>query len=169
MRLSTRARYALRMMLDVAKNGGEDAPVSLAAVAKHTKISRRYMEHLARDLRNRRLLRGVCGKQGGYLLAKPAAEINLREIIEAAIGPVSILDCLQDPGICMLTDECECRPVYHLINQRIISVLEEFTLADLRDPLLRTGIQTKLAASSSLGGTDGRTIGRGEGTQARQR
>ena len=171
MKLSTRARYALRLMLDVAKNGGEDAPVSLAAVAKHTKISRKYMEHLARDLKNRRLLRGVCGKQGGYLLAKPAAEITLREIIEAAIGPISILDCLQDPGICMLTDECECRPVYNLMNQRIISVLEEFTLADLRDPLLKKGIQTKLVASSStsLGGTDGRTVGRGEGAQARQR
>lgn len=165
MRLSTRARYALRMMLDVAKSGGENAPVSLAAVAKHTNISRRYMEHLARDLRNRRLLRGVRGKQGGYLLAKHATEITLREIIEAAIGPISILDCLQDPGICMMADDCECRPVYHLVNHRIIGVFEEFSLADLRDPLLKKGIQTKLVASSftSRGGTDGRTVGRGEG------
>ncbi len=134
MRLSTRARYALRMMLDVAKNHGEDAPVSLASVAKRTGLSRGYLEQLAGGLRAQGLLRGVCGKQGGYFLARPASEITLRAIIEAVIGPVSILECLHHPSVCIQNDLCECQVVYRLINRRITEVLEEFTLADLRDP-----------------------------------
>lgn len=141
MKLSTRARYALRMMLDIAKNGGDAGHVSLTDVSKRTGISRGYMEQLATALRNRRLLHGLCGKQGGYRLAKTAEEITLREIIEAAIGPISILDCLEDPGTCMLTDQCECRPVYSLINRGITRVMDEFTLADLESGKPRTLIQ----------------------------
>jgi Rrf2 family protein len=134
MRLSTRARYALRMMLDVAKNGGEASPVSLATVSERTGISRGYLEQLALALRNARLVRGVAGRYGGYKLIAPPSRISLKQIIEAAIGPVYLVDCLEDPTTCPRAEFCECRIVYALINNRIAEVLREYSLADLLEP-----------------------------------
>lgn len=134
MRLSTRGRYALRMMLDIAKNGDDGAPVSLSSVAERTGISHGYLEQLAPSLRAGRLVRSVAGRHGGYRLAAPASEITIRTIIEASIGPVSVVDCVDDPDSCLRADFCECRVVYALINQRIAEVLDEYTLEDLLDP-----------------------------------
>ena len=145
MRLSTRARYALRMMLDIAKYQKETVPVSLADVAKRTKISRGYLEQLVIALKSGRLLRGVRGKNGGYLLQKRPEETSLRAIIEAAIGPISILDCLESPGSCLRTDYCECRLVYVMINRRIVDVLEEFSLADLKNPSWMAAMRRNLS------------------------
>ena len=77
MRVSTRARYALRLMLDVARNGVDNGPVSLSSVAKRTAISRGYLEQVALSLRSASLLRGVCGRRGGYRLAAAAEEITV--------------------------------------------------------------------------------------------
>ncbi len=134
LKLSTRARYALRMMLDIAKEGGEEGPVSLSGVSKRTRVSRGYLEQLALALRNAGLLQGYLGKQGGYRLSRPAREIRLQEIVEAAIGPIAILDCLVAPETCSQVESCECRLLYELINKRIVEAFAGFTLEDLRDP-----------------------------------
>lgn len=133
MRISTRGRYALRLMLDVARHGADGQPVSLAAVAERTGISRGYLEQLAQSLRSARLVRGVAGRHGGYKLAKTTSEITLGRILEAAIGPICVVDCVDDPESCPRSEFCECRLVYGLINRRIAEVLDEFTLADLLD------------------------------------
>lgn len=132
MKLSTRPRYALRLMLEVARRAGE-GPVSLAEVSRQTHLSRPYLEQLALALRNARLVKGVCGKGGGYLLSRTPGEITVREILEAVMGPIAIVECVDDPASCMLAEFCECRPVYGLINQRIVEALSGFTLADLLD------------------------------------
>ena len=134
MKISTRGRYALRMMLDVARQGGEQSPVSLASVAHRTGISHGYLEQVALSLKSARLVRGVAGRHGGYTLAKPAHEITIRQIIEATIGPICVVDCVDEPEACLRAEFCECRLVYALINQRIGEVLDEFTLGDLADP-----------------------------------
>ena len=134
MKISTRGRYALRMMLDVARNGGQDSPVSLASVSERTGISHGYLEQVALALRSARLVRGVAGRHGGYKLSSPPGKITIRQIIEATLGPVCVVDCVDEPEACPRADYCECRVVYALINQKIAEVLEEFTLADLADP-----------------------------------
>ncbi len=144
MRLSTRARYALRMMLDLAKHGEGGQLVSLADVAERTDCSRGYLEQLAAALRRQRLIHGVAGKGGGYRLTRAPSDTTLREIIEASIGKISILDCLEDASTCMRADACECRLVYSLINTRITQVLEDFTLADLLDPKLKLKVKLQL-------------------------
>lgn len=146
MRLSTRARYALRMMLDVARNGRTGDPVSLANVAERTGISRGYLEQLALALRSARLVRGVSGRHGGYKLTTPPTEITVGQIVEAAIGPVYLVDCLEDPTTCVRAEYCECRVIYALINRRIQEVLREYTLADLLDP---SWIQRRPSAQAS--------------------
>jgi Rrf2 family protein len=134
MKLSTRARYALRMMLDVARNGANGDPVSLTTVAERTDISRAYLEQVALGLRAARLLRGVSGRRGGYRLAAPPSEITVGQVLEASIGPICLVDCLEDAALCPRSEYCECRLVYGLINKRIADVLQAYTLADLLDP-----------------------------------
>ena len=134
MRISTRGRYALRMMLDIAKNGTSTSPVSLSAVSERTEISHGYLEQLAPALRAARLVKSVAGRHGGYRLAAPASEISIRQIIEASIGPVCVVDCVDEPESCLRADLCECRVVYSLINQRVAQVLDDFSLEDLLDP-----------------------------------
>ena len=148
-------------MLDVARHD-DGTPVSLATVAARTDLSRAYLEQLAISLRNSRLLRGVCGKGGGYRLARPADEITVRDIVEAAIGPINVVDCLEDPMTCMRVDFCECRPVYALINNRVAEVLEGFTLANLLDPSwMRGGAATLEEEPAEVGaGQHERTTGR---------
>ncbi len=131
MKFSTRARYALRMMVEVARQSDGYAKVSLKRVARETNLSRRYLEQLAIGLKNASLIRGTTGKGGGYLLARSADQITVREIVEAAIGPINIVECVRQPESCLRVDCCECRPIYRQINQRIIEALKDISLADL--------------------------------------
>ena len=131
MKLSTRARYALRMLIEIARLGDGQSAVNLTRVAEETSLSRRYLEQLAIALKSASLLRGVSGRFGGYVLGRPPEEICVRDVIEASIGPVSVVDCVRDPEACDRSDGCECRWVYAVINERIVDVLNDITLADL--------------------------------------
>jgi Rrf2 family iron-sulfur cluster assembly transcriptional regulator len=134
MKLSTRARYALRMMVVFARHtDGQPQVVSLNEVAKEATVSRRYLEQLVIGLKNGSLIRGKSGKGGGYALARPADQIKIREIFESAIGPINIVECVMQPEICLKADLCECRSLYGLINKKITSVLDNIVLADLVD------------------------------------
>lgn len=132
-KLSTRARYALRLMLQIAKQADRNIPVSLQQVARQGDMPRRYLEQLVIGLKNASLIRGVSGKIGGYCLTKPAGEIKIGAIIESAIGPVNIVDCVNDPRQCLKADVCECRLLWAVINGRIVDVFNEISLADMLD------------------------------------
>ncbi len=134
MKLSTRARYALRAMITIAKTANGSKPVSLQQVAGATQISRRYLEQLAIALKRARLLRGLSGKGGGYILARSPQEIKIGQIFDAAIGPMNIVECVAHPDQCLRSVFCECRAVYSLINRKITRVLNEISLADLANP-----------------------------------
>ena len=132
MKLSTRARYALRMMIEIAKRPGTDL-VSLGRVAENTKMSKRYLDQLALALKVSSLMRSTRGRGGGYQLARPAEQISVCEIIEAAIGPINVVECVRRPEICLKSDYCECRWVYERINDEIVKVLNGMSLAELAD------------------------------------
>ena len=133
MKLSTRARYALRMMIAIAQRTKDGENVSLTSVAQQTQLSKPYLEQLAIGLKKQYLIHGSAGKGGGYLLSKPADQITLGQIVESAIGPINITVCTGDPDFCLKVDVCECRVVYQIINNRISNVLSEISLADLAD------------------------------------
>jgi Rrf2 family protein len=156
-KLTTRPRYALRLMLDLARSAGTEMPVSLAAVADNQHLSRGYLEQLAHSLRTARLLRGTCGKGGGYRLSREPEEITIRSVIEAVLGPINIVECVENPGVCPRSDRCECRGVYVLINRQITEALESFTLGDLLDPERLACLTAEAAAGS---GVPGRRTGR---------
>ena len=131
MKFSTRARYALRMMVEIAKQTDGDRNVSLSQVARSSDLSRKYLEQLAIGLKNASLITGISGKGGGYILAKSPEKIRVAQIIEAAIGPINIVACVLKPEMCIKVDYCNCRWIYKRINERITEVLNDFSLADL--------------------------------------
>lgn len=131
MKLSTRARYALRMMVSFAHSTDGNKLVSLSNVAKDVAVSRRYLEQLVIGLKNADLIRGKSGKGGGYALAVPADKIKIREIVESTIGPINIVECVLKPETCLKSDTCQCRVLYRLINEQIANVLGGLFLSDL--------------------------------------
>jgi Rrf2 family protein len=122
------------MMLDVARHAESGKPISLAAISERIEVSQGYLEQVAMQLRNARLIRSVSGRYGGYRLTLPASEIRIGDIFEATIGPICIVECVDDPEICTRSPSCECRLLYGLINHRIAEVLRAYTLSDLLDP-----------------------------------
>ena len=131
MKLSTRARYALRAMMVIARNTEEGELLNLAEVARQTGISHRYLEQVAISLKNAKLLKAVAGKHGGHLLTRPPAQITLTEIVTAAIGEINVVDCVKEPETCAKFEGCECRSLYTEINDAIVKTLDQYTLADL--------------------------------------
>ena len=147
MKLSTRARYALRAMIQIARGRVDGKPVNLSDIASRTWVSRRYLEQLVIPLKNASLIRGLSGKEGGYLLAKPAENIRVGEIIEAAIGPINIVECVNDPDSCMQLEWCECRPLYVLLNQRIKEAFDAVKLADLAEGRIEQAVADATASA----------------------
>lgn len=147
MKIRTRARYSLRMMITIAKLSDNGSKVGLGDVAEQSGISRRYLEQLVTALRNATLLRAAPGRGGGYSLARDPAEIKVREIVEAAIGPIAIADCLFDSEQCVQAEYCNCHALWMLVNHRITSVLEEHTLADIMQPNWRQRILRDVPAA----------------------
>jgi Rrf2 family protein len=118
------------MMVDLAKRPGAD-PVTLREIAVSTGISRPYLDQVAIGLKTAALILSTRGRGGGYQLARPAEEISLRQVIEAGIGPINVVDCVMRPEICDRSDCCECRWVYQRINHEITNLLNGMSLSDL--------------------------------------
>jgi Rrf2 family protein len=95
-------------------------------------------------LKNASLIRGVSGKEGGYVLSRSPKEIRVGDIIQATIGPINIVDCVNDPDSCMKVEWCECRPLYVLLNRKITDALNEFTLADLAEHRIEQAVSKQL-------------------------
>ncbi len=157
MKLSTRARYALRMMVELAKHHVRaNEAISLADISKKTKISRRYMEQLVVSLKNASLVNGTVGKGGGYTLTRDSKDVTIAEIIESAIGPINIVNCVLQPETCTKSELCECRWVYQNINRRIVDALQGISLAELAT--LREMPDISLFADDGMGcDTSGKT------------
>ena len=133
MRISTRARYALRLMIDLADHEDQAAPVILRDVAARQQISKRYLEQLATSLKHANLVSTAQGRGGGYSLSRPPEEICVSEIIAASIGRINIVHCVRHPESCARSGDCPSRGMWVRVNDRIDEVFESVTLADLRE------------------------------------
>ena len=132
MRLSTKGRYGVRALVDIAlnSNGG---PVLLKDIAKRQDISAQYLEHLVAPLIRAGILRSIRGAKGGIALAKPPEEISLSRVIEVLEGSVAPVECVDNPALCARSDECVTRDVWSDIKAAIMGILESLTLKDLMD------------------------------------
>jgi Rrf2 family protein len=131
LKLSTKARYALRAMIELALHEG-GGTVQLREVAKAQHLSPKYLEQLTIPLRHAGLVQTERGPHGGYELAKPATSITALDIVEAVEGPVNVLDCIGRSSVCDRTGACAARDLWVRLRCSIGEILSETTLADLR-------------------------------------
>ena len=131
MRMSTKGRYGLRAMMDLAANQKDEVPVFLSDVAKRQEISEKYLEHIFTALRAAGLVRTVRGRKGGFLLSKPPREITAGAVITSLEGPCRLVDCVDKPNVCPRSATCASRDVWTLLGGKMDEFLSGFTLDQL--------------------------------------
>ncbi|UCG50750.1 MAG: Rrf2 family transcriptional regulator [Candidatus Latescibacterota bacterium] len=150
MRLSSRARYAVRLTLEVHRQGDTGDPVRLSDVAKATNISKSFLEQLAMALKSHCILRAICGRNGGYLLGRAANEITIGDVLRAVTGPIDLVT--EIPKDCATPDFCQSRLVWMLLEQRINQLLDDYTIADISDETSLESIRDLLNTERAHGG-----------------
>jgi len=130
MKMSTKGRYGLRIMLELALNYGRKAVIA-DAIAQNQQISANYIHLLVKTLRDAGLITAARGPNGGYLLARPPAEINVLQIIDALEGKIRVVDCAAGGESCARTLECVAREVWEKLNRAVEDTLKEITLDQL--------------------------------------
>lgn len=130
MKISTKARYGTRALLDLALNANGEI-IQLKDIAKRQALSPSYLEHLFIPLIAAGLVKSTRGSRGGVALARPADEIKLREIVEALEGPISLVECLSGTTVCPRSGACATQDIWSELNEAIGDVLTKTTLADL--------------------------------------
>ena len=131
MKLSTKGRYGVRAMVDLASNYGS-APISIKTISKRENLSEYYLEQLFSPLRRANIIRSIRGAQGGYVLCKPPNEITVGDIMTILEGPIEIADCI-DGVECDSSDCCATKAVWEKIKNSIDSVMDSITLQDIID------------------------------------
>ena len=131
MKISTKGRYALTLMMDIAANGGEK-PVSIKEIAQRHEISDKYLEQIISILNNAGFVRSVRGPQGGYVLRKKPEEYTAGMILRSAEGSLAPIACVEEDGPgCERMEKCATFELFERLNKAISSVVDEVTLADL--------------------------------------
>lgn len=132
MKLSTRSRYGLRAVLELAIEYGEK-PLQIKTIADREDISNKYLEQLMSTLKSSGLVRSIRGPKGGYLLAKAPSEVKLSHVFLALEGPLAMAECIEHPEFCVRCSDCVTRQVWAEIHDAMMGVLESQTLQDLVD------------------------------------
>ncbi len=131
MKISTKGRYALQLMLDLAVyNTGE--PVSLKDISKRQGISEKYLEQIISVLNKAGYVRSIRGPQGGYFLSKKPEEYTVGMILRQTEGDLAPVSCVgtENPG-CERQEECVTVKIWQQINDAVNGVIDNITLADL--------------------------------------
>ena len=133
MRISTRGRYALHMMPDLAMNESGE-PLRIRQIAEHQEISDKYLEQIVSILNKARYVRSIRGPQGGYLLTKKPEEYTVGMILRLTEGSLAPVDCVEeDFPACEKFEDCATSIVWKRLNDAINGVIDNITLADLAE------------------------------------
>ena len=131
MMISTRGRYALRILVDLAENQN-DGYITLKEAAERQEISEKYLESIVKDLVREGIVEGLRGKGGGYRLARTADEINVLDVLQSADGTLVPVACLEEGSEpCSRAAECRTLPLWEGLNKVVSEYLGGFTLQDL--------------------------------------
>ena len=133
MKISTKGRYALRMLIDLAEHRDRGF-VSLKEISERQEISKKYLEQIIPILNKTDMLRTNRGAQGGYMLAKDPDKYTVGEILRLTEGSLSPVDCVdQNPIECTRSPDCPTLPIWQGLSKLITDYLEGITLQDIVD------------------------------------
>lgn len=138
MKVTAKARYALRILMDIALNEKRERPRTIKEIADEQGIGEKFISRIVVSLREAGLILSTRGRDGGFRLARPPDKITLLAVIEALQGPVAIVDCLETPGDCSRSTACLTRAVWGDVNDLIRHTLETVTLKRLLKPGTRS-------------------------------
>lgn len=131
MKISTKGRYALRLMIDLAQNQ-EKGNIALKDISKRQDISLKYLEQIVSPLAKAGLIKSVRGPQGGYSLVYPPENYTVKDIFRVVEGPVACVSCLEtEKNMCPRYGECPTIAFYEGLNKAINDYLSSYTLRDL--------------------------------------
>ena len=130
MKISTKGRYALRLMLDLALHG-DDTAIPLRDVAERQEISDKYLEQIVTQLARGGLVRSVRGAGGGYLLTRKPEEYTVGEILRQLEGSLAPVSCVSGGCCCERVEQCVAVEVWQKIRDAVDSVVDNITLDDM--------------------------------------
>ncbi|HYA41249.1 MAG TPA: Rrf2 family transcriptional regulator [Syntrophobacteraceae bacterium] len=130
MKMSTKGRYGVRLMFDLALHAGQ-VPVTLKDIAARQEISEKYLSNIIPLLKNAGLVNSVRGSQGGYSLARPPREITLKDILLVLEGSMCLVECTEKPMLCQRSGDCPAREVWSEVAGKMLEALESFTLESM--------------------------------------
>ena len=134
MMISTKGRYALRVMVDLAEHQGEEKFLPLNEIAQRQEISEKYLENILKSLVRAGLLRGIRGKGGGYRLTRRPEEYSIGTILRLTEGDLAPVACLaSDASPCPRKDQCATLPMWCRLNRLIQQFFDGISLADLME------------------------------------
>lgn len=128
MKLSTKVRYGVRALVELASNYGR-GPVLMKDISRNQRLSLKYLDHIFAQLKTAGLVKKLKAKRGGYLLARPPEEITLYEIIETLEG-IEFVDCIEKELSCPLSPTCAARSIWKKLKERVRETMKDITLED---------------------------------------
>ncbi|MFC4804591.1 RrF2 family transcriptional regulator [Filifactor villosus] len=148
MKLSTKGRYGLKAMFDIATIYERQEPISLKQIAEKNHLSEQYLEQIFSVLKKSGLVKSIRGAQGGYMLGRQPSEITVGDIIRVLEGPIA-------PSMCVLEEETDCielrtcptRDVWKQIKDSVDEVIDNITLEDM---LLKNQKKTQVSLIDSI-------------------
>jgi Rrf2 family cysteine metabolism transcriptional repressor len=137
MKLSTRTRYGIRAMLQLAQNYGK-GPLQLKIIARDQEISVKYLEQLMTVLKAAGFVKTVRGNNGGYVLAKTPSQIKISDCFDCLEGPLITTECVNNKKSCSRNSDCVTRLLWAEVQNAVRTILESTTLQDLVDKTIKT-------------------------------
>ncbi len=132
MRLSTRGRYGVRLMIDLALHDG-NGPVMLKEISKRQGISQKYLWNLINPLKSAGLVKSTRGAHGGFTLARDPSGISVTDILQVLEGSLCLVDCVENPSACEKSTNCVARDIWCLASGNLRQTLASVTLAQLME------------------------------------
>lgn len=133
MKISTKGRYGLRIMIDLALMGKEDNPVSIKDIAEKEQLSDKYLEQIINLLGKKGLVKSIRGAKGGYILSRDAQGITVEDILIATEGSLAPVACAEDNEKCDKFCDCATSIIWSEIYEAVVSVVRNITLRDLTE------------------------------------
>ena len=130
MKLSTRSRYGVRILVDLARNSNQ-GPVQMGEISKRQDISVKYLEQLIRPLKQANMVNSVRGPKGGHRLTKKPEDITLGQIVRLFEGQSELVECISNPEKCSMSDDCQVRLAWEDATKVLYDKLDSTTIADL--------------------------------------
>ena len=141
MKISTRGRYGLRILIDIALYDLASKPRMVREIAENQGISEKYISHLIIDLRKAGFIKSIRGAGGGYRLSKSPQQIKLLDIIEVMEGTINLVNCTEKNQICQRSVLCPAKDIWLQISQEFRTVLAKYTLQDFLNQYMANGEQ----------------------------